>query len=416
MIDENYELPQGSRDNSEDGPNNSPKKKGHSRMYDPIVQIKDYLTKNYSLRYNEISNKIEWAPINIESGEPIDSFRNLEDERFHTIMLAIQQISDFRVTTQILRTVLASDYVRNYNPFHGYFSKLPEWNEQQPNYINLVTDRIPTDNREYLRYVFTKWFIGLIACCLDPKVENQIVFLLKGGQGVGKTRYHRSIIPDCLLEYVYEGNINPNNKEHERYMAEKLLIIMDEFDVKTDRQSEALKSLITRSAITGRKPFAINSVKLPRVASFCGTTNREFFLKDPTGNRRFGVINVTGEIDNSQIDFLDNLFSQGYHMWKNKFIFYLDNKDIDRINEVNSNYIEQSYEEELLLATYRPPKTGEERDSYMTATQIAQELSKTNRIAFNGRFAQKIGSLLSMKGFPCGKSNGAKKYAVKHIS
>ena len=410
MTNENVAV---SRPPTRKPPDNSGNK-AHSQMYDPIHRIKEYLSRHYYLRYNVISNNIEWVLMNPENGNMIGTYQNMNDERFHSIYIEIQKSVSFRMSHQILATVLASDFVIGYNPFREFFDSLPAWDATQPDYIVRLTEAIPTNDREYLQDMLTKWLVGLVACSLDPNVENHIVLLLKGGQGVGKTRFLRRLISRKLSQYIYEGNINPNNKEHERHLAEKLLLIMDEFDMKSDRQSEALKSLITRNSITARKPYAKNPSNFPRVASFAGTTNRDFFLKDRTGNRRFAVIDVIGEIDNREIDYLDHVYAQALYLYNSGFEYFLNSKDIQRVNEVNENFMESSYEEELLLATYRAPEDMDDRDNYLTATDIAKEIATTNRIPLNGRFVQKIGIALSTKGFPSGKTNGAKKYGVKY--
>lgn len=391
------------------------KNKFHSQMYDPIHKIKEHLKEYYHLRYNVISNRIEWLAKNNEHGDVSIKYQHLDDEKFNSILIEIQKDADFKVTHSLLRTVISSNFIESYNPVSNYFLNLPKWDESQPDYIKRLVDRIPTDDRVYAEGIFKKWFTGMVACALLPSAENHIVLLLKGGQGVGKTRNLRGTIPPQLSEYLYEGNINPNNKEHERHLSEKILLIMDEIDMKSERQSEALKSLITRNSITTRKPYAVNPVNLPRVASFCGTTNRSFFLKDPTGNRRFGVINVIGTIDNSEIDFLDNAYAQALYLLEIGFKYYFDEEDILKVNEKNSDYMEYSYEEELLLSSYRVPQQQEQHDAYMTATQVAQTLARKSKISFNARFAQKVGILMSAHGFPSRKSNGAKKYELKEI-
>ncbi len=385
-----------------------------STRYEPIQQVKDYLERNYALRYNVLSHKIEYAYVDLESGSTTSDFQELGDERFYSMLIEIQSGSENSITNTLLRTVLASDFVRQYNPLVEYLKSVGDWN-QSTDYIQMLSDRIPTENIEYRNIFFKKWFVGIIACAIDTKIENQSVLILKGGQGIGKSRFLRMLLPERLSGFIYEGNLNPNNKEHVRHMAEKLLLIMDEFDSISERQSDALKSMITRRYINYRKPYAITSINVPRIGTICGSTNRGTFLRDSTGSRRFSIINVTGNINNDPIEFLDQAFAQAYHLFMNGFIFYLSSEEIELINETNQDFEEVNAEEEMLLDIYRPSNHDEAGHEYITASQIAFNVSKAKQIKFSPRLAQKIGTILSNRSFVSGKSNGSKKYLVARI-
>lgn len=53
------------------------------------------------------------------------------------------------------------------------------------------------------------------------------------------------------------------------------------------RETETVKAAITRQVDTYRPPYARRAVDVPRRAVFVGTMNRDDFLQDGTGGRRF---------------------------------------------------------------------------------------------------------------------------------
>ena len=58
------------------------------------------------------------------------------------------------------------------------------------------------------------------------------------------------------------------------------------------RESETLKKFLSAQVDNVRKPYGRGVETLPRSCGIVGTTNRDDFIKDPTGNRRFPVISV----------------------------------------------------------------------------------------------------------------------------
>jgi predicted P-loop ATPase len=380
-----------------------------SEKYATIQQIKDCLTRDYLLRYNEVSNKIEYCytPDSRKGGD-INEYNEWNDGRFHSVLLDLQKECTGRVSKDMLRTILASDFVPSYNPFNLYFeyiSSLPI----ESDYIGMLADRVVTNSQEQFGKYFRIWFIAMVACLLDDRIENQLALILKGKQGIGKTRFLRSLVPRDFWNYLYEGNINPNNKEHERHLAEKMLLIMDEFDTQSDRKSEAFKSFITKQAVTIRRPYAINFSNAPRIASFCGTTNKDSFLRDYTGSRRFIVADVTRFAEES-FEFLDHAYAQAFQLWRSGERFYLNAEDIEEVNAANMEYTEVNVEQELLLEYFRPVRQGETPEYSLTASEITRAICRQTKISFNPRLAQKIGGILRRNGFKPRKTAGTQRY------
>lgn len=386
-----------------------------SRFYDVFQEVKIYLDKNFAFRYNILSNKIEYRGMSSEFSH-IAEFIVLDDQSYNTLYLHTQKNVNKNLSHGVFSTVLNSDFVRAYNPFLEFITnKIPGF-DPSFDYIGEFIRKVDCSDNDFKDFIFRKWFVGMVVNALHEDKSNDLVLVLKGAQGVGKTRFLRSLIPDCLTDFIYEGNINPNNKEHERHLAEKILIIMDEFEIQSDRQSTSLKSLITRSNVTLRKPYSKNPSNFMKVASFAATTNRANFLKDKTGNRRFAVLDVIGTIDNGLLFPIEYLYYQAFNMIQGGFIHYLQGEEISIMNERNESYVDSDYEEDLLFSIIRKPNKNESKDAYLTASEITKEVCKRNGMNFNPTLIQKIGTLLSNAGFKSGKSSGSKKYEIKYLT
>lgn len=388
-----------------------------SLKYQSISRLKDYLQKHFELRYNEISNKIEYrALFNADGTENTNTaLQELTDSKVNSILLDQQKEMEFTVSKETLRTILSSDFITSYNPLREYFDRIKLGEYDGRDYIGMLASRVTAEDQEVFAKYFRIWFRAVTACAYDKATGNDLVLLFKGPQGIGKTRFLRSLVPEQLQPYLFEGNLNPTNKDHERHLAERFLIILDEYDTKSDKQAEAMKSLITRQTITSRKPYAINSENMARIASFCGTTNRENFLKDPSGSRRYIIIPVT-DFNHDPFEHLDKAYTQAFFEWQSGVQFFLGQDDIKELNDHNMEYMEVNVEEEFLMANYMPAQNDTLSKLSLTATQITEEICKVSKLHFSSKTVQHVGMALKKNGFRQRKTNGSFKYDVVKVA
>ena len=82
---------------------------------------------------------------------------------------------------------------------------------------------------------------------------------------------------------------------------------MDEFDKETTKKMPLLKNLMQMASLSFIKSYQKSFSKLPRIASFAGTSNRKDILTDPSGSRRFICIEVEEKINNRRYHTFTNL-------------------------------------------------------------------------------------------------------------
>ena len=156
--------------------------------------------------------------------------------------------------------------------------------------LNVKTDKELA--REYLRV----WSIQTAKCLVgDRGFASELVLILKGGQGAGKTRWVKSLAPN---EFIKTGlQINPKDKDSVLEANSTWINELGEFDGMTRKIDHAiLKAYLSRSYDDIRRPYAHTEDRIPRKTSFCATVNNDSFLVDDTGNRRYLVIE-TGNIN-----------------------------------------------------------------------------------------------------------------------
>lgn len=169
-------------------------------------------------------------------------------------------------------------------------------------------------------------------------IENQFLPVFQGGQGEGKTRWYRSLLPD-MFKYDYFMSLlvlDVANKDHLIEVSSNWLVEIGEISStfkKSDQDS--LKAYITNTKDRVRIPYAKEHIDIKRRTCFCGTTNDYEYLRDLTGSRRFltmGNVNLNAE-HTVDIEFLwgyfYDMYLKGERYWHNKDEIQL----VERSNE-----------------------------------------------------------------------------------
>jgi predicted P-loop ATPase len=160
-------------------------------------------------------------------------------------------------------------------------------------------DTLDPKMREYISLVGRFFIMGAVARVTDPGCKFDYCFVLKGDQGAGKS----------TLFSVLGGAYFSDNKFKLDDAANMGLALAGRWFVEfaelaSLNRSEVndVKSCITQQVDRYRPPFGKVVTDHPRQCVFCGSTNDDTPLRDPTGARRFWVVEVTKPlIDNDYV-------------------------------------------------------------------------------------------------------------------
>jgi len=136
-----------------------------------------------------------------------------------------------------------------------------------------------------------RMMIGAVARAYNPGCSMSWLPILVGAQGVGKSMFSRNLVPDALFSEIttpLETLMKETYRLHVAWLLE-LPEIDNYFQLKN---IENFKNLITTRIDEVRFPYAALPSKLARRFVLIGTTNRNQFLVDSTGNRRFVPLEV----------------------------------------------------------------------------------------------------------------------------
>ena len=369
-----------------------------------LVIIEKFLKSNYSFRYNLVTSRIEFKSIKASD------FELLNDYKLNSIYRKMK-LNHINTSTGELRSIINSDFVKEYDPFISYFEGLPVWDEQT-DYVNELAETVTTTNNNLWKICLRKWLVGMVGCAINENIISHQVLLLVGGQGVGKSSWILGLIPDKLKAYRFSGTLNLHSKDSLSMLSENILINCDEFESFNKASVAQFKEIVTKSVIKVRKAYGYNSENYVRRASFTGTANTSDILHDESGSRRF-MIFTAKTINYKHNVNIDNVMAQAYALYKSGFEYWVSGDEINELSMNNDYYSNTTLEEELLLA-YFVAVSKDEATLYLSTTDIASNLSEYRKINITNAFKQNLGKALAKHKFVRVKRNGRWVYALKN--
>ncbi len=335
-----------------------------------VLIIEQFLNDNYRLRRNVLSGKVEFKMKSEVTGE----YRPLTQEALNSIIIhALREGLDEVCNPKADITMYVnSEEVPMYNPVLAFLNDLPQWDGQ--NHVARLFSRIPGISSEQLAYL-SIWLRSAVAhwLQLDTMHGNEVVPVLIGAQGCGKTTFLRRLLPLQLREY-YLDHLNLSNKfDKEMALTNNLLVNLDELEAIRPSQHAALKQTLSKNKVNGRPIFGKAQDDRPRYASFVSTTNNPHPLTDATGSRRYICLTIPkGQfIDNAgDIDY-EQLYAQVlYEIREMEAPYWFNNEEVARIQQLNLAYMQQQDIAEMVKACFRKPTDGEKVKSLNTTEML----------------------------------------------
>ena len=140
-------------------------------------------------------------------------------------------------------------------------------------------------------------------------------------------------------------------------------------------QQGFLKNLIQLPNVKMKRPYGGHVEEFPRLASFIATSNMDDILTDPSGNRRFIGVELTGPIDVSVRPNYQQLFAQALAALHNGEKSYFDAEQVKLIMKNNSQFeVVQPIDQYFML--YFELVEKEKEGEYLTAAEIFDYLKK----------------------------------------
>lgn len=366
--------------------------KDGKELSDNIMRMIGFLCKKYDFRYNSVMKFTEYRP----KDKDYWGYQSV-DARGQKRMTLEVQLANIRVSIKDVRNYLESDLLSTYNPVEDFLFKCAgKWDGKD--YIRALAHTVPTDNPYWEDWFYT-WFLAMVnqwRSYSHRKYGNSVAPLLISKQGYNKSTFCRSLVPP-ELQWGYNDNLVLSEKRQVlQAMCQALLLNLDEFNqISPQVQQGFLKNIIQLPSVKMKPPYGSHVQEFPRMASFIATSNMEDILSDPSGNRRFLGVELTGPIDVSQLPNYEQLYAQALAALQAGEKTYFDAEQTKLIMASNRKFevispVDQYFN--LYFDLTDDAKLGE----YLTAAEIFQELKShigssvklSNLISFGRKLSQ----------------------------
>lgn len=346
------------------------KEKGMKGSKENIEKMMKYLNEKYDLRYNMVMKYTEYVP---KDKEWI-GFQAVEPRVQKSLTLEVQ-LAGINVSIKDIRNFLESNFIKNYNPVEEFlFTCYDNWDGKD--HIRALARTVPTNNPHWEDWFYT-WFLAMVEQWHNRtgrQYGNSVAPLLISKQGYNKSTFCRRLIPP-QLQWGYTDNLILSEKRQVlQAMSQCLLINLDEFNqISAKVQQGFLKNLIQLPNVKYKPPYGSHVQEFPRTASFIATSNMDDILTDPSGNRRFIGIELTGPIDVSVRPNYQQLFAQAEKAIWNGEKTYFDAEQTALIMENNRRYQQIDPVMQCFCESFTPTE-DENEGTFMTAAAIFSEL------------------------------------------
>jgi putative DNA primase/helicase len=278
-----------------------------------------------------------------------------------------------------------------YDPLAEMFAALPEW-DGTPRLDSWLHTHLGAEDNEYHRLVGRAWMIGAVARALSPGEKMDTVISLEGTQGVGKST---TIAILAGPGFSSDTPIDIGTKDARGALQGVWIVELAELE--SLRKSDATKSKgwFSQREDKFRPPYGRVEVTVPRRCVFAGTSNRDDYLQDETGNRRYWPV-ACGQIDLKALARdRDQLWAEAQRAYKAGESWHLDSAEKSALAEAQAFLRVEEDPWTMLIDGFLGPR----QHAIVTRDEVFAIALKKNFGTWDPALAKRVGSTLRRLGW-----------------
>jgi predicted P-loop ATPase len=251
------------------------------------------------------------------------------------------------------------------------------------------------ESSDYTREIAIKWLVSACARMDKPGTKIDWMFIVIGPQGTGKTTMPSILFKESAKTLYGEQN----DKDLHMILHSGLCIGFDELDSFGKREASNLKAMITRSEDAFRPPYGASVEIFPRRFVLYGSGNRHEFLQgDPSGYRRYAIVEVARLLDFSGLDHArDQLWAEAWEIYQRGTCKFWE---ITGASAYAEQHVIEDPRENVIMALVDSWKRDKQQTRvidgkiYFTLNEIMQALGMDKTTSGNSAAAREILAIL----------------------
>jgi predicted P-loop ATPase len=334
------------------------------------------------LKFNEMTLKVE------KDGQPYE---------LDSAFIDVATEFDLDSATKTVQAIVRKLALRNsYHPFREYLKTLI--NHPDPANIDHLATRYLGNSDPLANVMLKKTLIALAARTFVPGCKVDTICIFQGMTGWQKSTFWQTLVTaPFFCDNLGEGN---NKKDEKLKLRRYSVIEYSEVDtVWRQKDVSEMKAFLSSRVDCFRPPYGAAIDDFPRTSIFVGTTNKPEFLSDPTGERRYWVMEVHKQID---IELLkkerEQILAAAVKLYLTGEIHWLTKHEDKLLEESNKEFKKSDVWEDLIFDYLEQMNS----DS-CTVMQILTSVLKIDAKDIGTREQMRVADILTSNGWKKGK-------------
>ena len=283
-------------------------------------RLDNWLRRKISVRYNTLRGRTEILR---------PKWRPLTDHDCVNLTFEYEGSTGTKVSSaRMYEAVIAYSDGNKFDSLAEHIHALPLW-DGTPR-LDTWLNYISVPDTEYSRLAGRKWIISAIARAIEPGCKADGVLILHGKQGIGKS----TLLKDLATEEFFKDVDFDFSRPAEAGLALRGCWIHEwgELDNMSRATATRLKAFISETHNRFRPPYGRSTVEEPRRCVFAGSSNKDDFLTDTTGNRRFWPVDAGLYDRDGFLKVRDQLLAEAYTAYNSGEVWWF-NREQEEIAE-----------------------------------------------------------------------------------
>jgi predicted P-loop ATPase len=282
----------------------------------------------------------------------------------------------------------------SYHPVVDYIKALPDTTPLLD--LSTLASTLWGNDSEIAAIMLKRKLIGAVARVIQPGCKEDSLLVLTGAQGACKSTFIEAL---ASSEWFTSDLSDITNKDHLRLLVENWLLEMGEVDdILSTKSNEAMKKFTASKKDTYRPAYGRENVTAPRSSSLWATTNKTELLNDPTGDRRYWVVEVKQRIDIDRVHAIrDSIWYSAYQAYLAGEQWYLTDEEEAMRQEAAKQFKEVDiWAETIELGVVCLPLP---QGGWVTTYQKVLEHLGVHGVAQNRQSKKRVSAVLTSLGF-----------------